>query len=88
VGFDGVRCTPLSGATLPGGQWGYMNTAIALEDFSLPPTKQFTLRLAPDVAEWLQARARADQRSLAFIVMELVRAEMTREQKAKKTRKR
>lgn len=48
-----------------------------------PPTKMVSLRLAPDVLEWIQARAAADRRSLAFIVMELARAEMAREAKAK-----
>jgi hypothetical protein len=52
-------------------------------DFPLPPTQQFTLRLAPDVAEWLKARAEADQRSLAFIVMQVCREQMLRETKAK-----
>jgi hypothetical protein len=52
----------------------------------MAPTKAVGLRLAPDVVEWLTARARADQRSLAFIVMELVRQEMAREAKPKKTK--
>lgn len=47
----------------------------------MAPTKSVGLRLAPDVVEWLTARAHADQRSLAFIVMELVREEMAREAK-------
>jgi hypothetical protein len=50
----------------------------------MAPTKVTGLRLAPDVVEWLAARAKADQRSLAFIVMELVREEMAREAKVKK----
>jgi hypothetical protein len=44
---------------------------------------QLSARVAWDVEEWLTARAKADQRSLAFIVMGLVRAEMAREAKAK-----
>jgi hypothetical protein len=48
-----------------------------------PPTRMVSLRLAPDVLDWIQARAAADQRSLAFIVMALARAEMAREAKAK-----
>jgi hypothetical protein len=52
----------------------------------MAPTKAVGLRLAPDVVEWLTARARAEQRSLAFIVMELVRQEMAREAKPKKTK--
>lgn len=47
----------------------------------MAPTKPVSLRLAPDVVEWLAVRAHADQRSLAFIVMELVRKEMAREAK-------
>jgi hypothetical protein len=52
----------------------------------MAPTKAVGLRLAPDVVAWLTARAKADQRSLAFIVIELVRAEMAREAKAKKAK--
>ena len=52
----------------------------------MAPTKVTGLRLAPDVIEWLTARARADRRSLAFIVMEIVRQEMAREAKAKKAK--
>lgn len=47
----------------------------------MAPTKSVGLRLAPDVVEWLTARARADRRSLAFVVMELVREEKAREAK-------
>ena len=50
----------------------------------MAPTKPVGLRLAPDVVEWLTARAKADQRSLAFIVMALVRQEMAREAKKPK----
>ena len=50
----------------------------------MAPTKAVGLRLAPDVVEWLKARAKADDRSLAYVVMQIVRAEMEREQKAKK----
>jgi hypothetical protein len=53
-------------------------------DFFMPPTKAVGLRLAADVVEWLKARAKADDRSLAYVVMQIVRAEMEREQKAKK----
>jgi hypothetical protein len=35
------------------------------------------------VAEWLKARAEADQRSLAFVVMQVCREQMLRETKAK-----
>ena len=52
----------------------------------MAPTKVTGLRLAPDVVAWLTARAKADQRSLAFIVMELVREEMAREAKPKKAK--
>jgi hypothetical protein len=50
----------------------------------MAPTKPVSLRLAPDVLEWISARARSDQRSLAFIVMALVREQMAREAAAKK----
>jgi hypothetical protein len=50
------------------------------------PTKQLSVRVGWDVADWLQHRAKADQRSLAFIVMELVRTEMAREAKRTKTK--
>ena len=50
----------------------------------MAPTKPVSLRLAPDVVAWLKARAKADDRSLAYVVMQIVRAEMEREQKAKK----
>ena len=49
----------------------------------MAPTKSVSLRLAHDAVEWLTARAKADRRSLAF-VMALVRKEMAREAKAKK----
>ena len=50
----------------------------------MAPTKAVGLRLAPDVVDWLKKRAAADQRSLAFIVMQIVRAEMAREAKKAK----
>jgi hypothetical protein len=48
--------------------------------------KSVSLRLAPDVVAWLKARAAADQRSLAFIVMQLAREQMAREAKPKRPR--
>ena len=53
----------------------------------MPSTKSVSLRLAPDVLEWLMAHAKADQRSLAFIVMALVRQEIAREARAKKPKR-
>ena len=47
----------------------------------MAPTKSVSLRLAPDVIAWLKARAGADQRSLAFVVMALCRQQMALEQK-------
>jgi hypothetical protein len=44
------------------------------------------LRLASDVAEWIRAKARSEQRSPAFIVMALVREQMAREARAKKAK--
>lgn len=52
-----------------------------------PPTKQLSIRVALDVAEWLQQEAAADQRSLAFIVTALARAEMERRGKTTKPAK-
>ena len=49
----------------------------------MAPTKAVGLRLAPDVVAWLRQRADADQRSLAFVVTQVVRGEMAREGKAK-----
>jgi hypothetical protein len=46
-------------------------------------TKSVSLRLPPDVVEWLKARAQAEERSLAFLVTKIVRAELQREAKAK-----
>jgi hypothetical protein len=57
---------------------------IVIREDSLPPTRQFSVRIAPDAAEWLAARAKADRRSIAFIITELVREEIAREAKAKK----
>ena len=54
----------------------------------MPPTKPVSLRLAPDVVEWLAARAKADQRSLAFIVMQICREQMAREAKSKRPKAR
>jgi hypothetical protein len=59
---------------------------VVIHEGSLPPTRQFSVRIAPDAAEWLTARAQADRRSIAFIIMELVRAEMAREAKPKKAK--
>jgi hypothetical protein len=50
----------------------------------MPPTPALGLRIPRDAAEWLKARAAAEQRSLAFIVTALIRAEMAREEAAKK----
>jgi hypothetical protein len=58
--------------------------ASSVTELSMAPTKPVSLRLAPDVVAWLTARAKADDRSLAYVVMRIVRAEMEREQKAKK----
>ena len=48
----------------------------------MAPTKAVGLRLAPDVVAWLKHRAEADQRSLAFIVTQIVRGEIAREERA------
>jgi hypothetical protein len=52
----------------------------------MPPTPAIGLRIPRDAAEWLKARAAAEQRSLAFIVTALVRAEMAREAKRTKAK--
>ena len=48
----------------------------------MAPTKAVGLRLAPDVVAWLKQRAEVDQRSLAFIVTQIVRGEIAREEQA------
>jgi hypothetical protein len=58
--------------------------ASSVTELNMAPTKPVSLRLAPDVVTWLKARATADDRSLAYVVMQIVRAEIEREQKAKK----
>lgn len=49
------------------------------------PTKQVSLRLGHDIIGFLEKEATADQRSLAFIVTALVRAEIERKARAKKS---
>jgi uncharacterized protein (DUF4415 family) len=48
------------------------------------PKRQISVRLPADVLAWVQSRGTETQRSVAFILAELVRAEMAREAKAKK----
>jgi hypothetical protein len=47
----------------------------------LASTKQVSLRLPLDVVAWLEKRAKADTRSLAFIAAAVIRGEMAREAK-------
>jgi hypothetical protein len=56
-------------------------------DFLMPPTPALGLRIPHDAAEWLKAKAQVERRSLAFIVTELIRAEMAREARAKKAKR-
>jgi hypothetical protein len=54
----------------------------------MPPTPALGLRRLPaDVAQWLRARAAAEERSLAFIVARLIREQMAREAKTKKPKR-
>jgi hypothetical protein len=52
----------------------------------MPPTPALGLRIPRDAAEWLRARAAAEERSLAFIVTRLIRQAMANEERAKKTK--
>jgi hypothetical protein len=53
----------------------------------MSPTKQRSVRLPPDVLEWLEERAEAEQRSVAFIITAIVRDTMKRDEQAVKRRK-
>ena len=53
----------------------------------MSPTKQRSVRLPPDVTDWLEARAAAEQRSVAFIITAIVRDTMKRDAQASKRRK-
>jgi hypothetical protein len=50
----------------------------------LAPTQQVGVRLPPDVLAWLRRRGQENVRSMAAEIVVLVRAEMAREQRAKK----
>jgi hypothetical protein len=52
----------------------------------MPPTKQRSVRLPNDVMTWLEDRAQAERRSVAFIIAEVVRVEMKREAQVRKRR--
>ncbi len=52
----------------------------------MAPKRQISIRLPDDVLAWLRSRGSENQRSAAFILAELVRAEMAREERAKKTK--
>jgi hypothetical protein len=56
---------------------------MSFAEADVPPTQPVSLRLPPDVLAWLKARGEAEDRSPAYLVAKLVRAEMTREAKAK-----
>jgi hypothetical protein len=63
-----------------------MSDSVSREDSSMAPTKAVGLRLAPDVVEWLKARAKEEERSPAFLVTRLIRQQMAREAKPKKAK--
>jgi hypothetical protein len=44
----------------------------------MPPTVPVSLRLAPELVDWLTARAAEDERSRAFIISKMIKAEMAR----------
>jgi hypothetical protein len=46
------------------------------------PTTQLAVRVPPDVLAWLDRKKNAEERSYAFILIKLVRAEIEREVKA------
>jgi predicted DNA-binding protein len=45
------------------------------------PTRQIALRLPHEMVEWLELRAKQDDRSFAYVVKKIVEAEMQRERK-------
>jgi hypothetical protein len=48
------------------------------------PTPQLSIRLAPDVVEYLRKRGQVEKRSMAFLLTEIVREKIEREEAAKK----
>ena len=47
------------------------------------PTKQIALRLMPEMLAWLEATAKEQDRSLAYVIKRILAAEMARAAKAK-----
>jgi hypothetical protein len=64
-----------------------MDDRVLHGDSFMAPTPALGLRIPHPEAEWLKARARAERRSLAFIVTELIRAEMAREERKTKAKR-
>jgi predicted HicB family RNase H-like nuclease len=48
------------------------------------PSKQIGLRVPADMHAWLQAEAKQQDRSLPYVIKQILAAEMAREQKAAK----
>jgi hypothetical protein len=48
------------------------------------PTKQIAFRLTLEMHGWLEATAKEQDRSLAYVIKRIIAAEMAREAKAKK----
>ena len=49
-----------------------------------PSTPQLSIRLAPDVVEYLRKRGQTEKRSMAFLLTEIVREKIAREAATKK----
>ena len=49
---------------------------------SVPGLKQVALRLPDDLAEWLEALAEEEERSIAYVVREIIAAERERRRDA------
>jgi hypothetical protein len=47
------------------------------------PTKQIALRLMPEMLAWLEATAKEQDRSLAYVIKRILAEEMARETKPK-----
>jgi predicted DNA-binding protein len=50
------------------------------------PAKQIGLRLPPEMLAWLEAVAKAEDRSVPYIIKKILSARMAREAKPKKTK--
>jgi hypothetical protein len=56
-------------------------TSIAKTNNVPGPTRQIALRLPHAMVDWLELRAKQDDRSFAYVVKKIIEAEMARERK-------